>query len=303
MTRTALLDTGSQISMIPLQTLVDAHQNRYALNTDVEEIDLDRSKQVYDASGNPMSFKGAVKLTVQVDNGPRNRIGLFVMSGGDDEIVLGTNALKKLGWSLPPNVHSVREAVSLQKPEAKRDPRKVRSSLPEVSEKSKKAPAVVCVAQTQRKRVIKKELAGRSTLAKESTRLHLSKVDGDEVDYVKTAMGDVCAEFTSYLSALKRRLEGVVSRHYLEVVGKHKATKSRGKEGWHGRNEFDANASGDVENILFIRSCLEEAEEAATVGQSRKSSTKAERVPPKLVRDAGSGTSAARDYVCRATSM
>ncbi|VDO39527.1 unnamed protein product, partial [Heligmosomoides polygyrus] len=108
MTRTALLDTGSQVSIIPLQMLVDALQNGYDLNADVEEIDLDRSKAVYDASGNPMSFKGAVKLTVQVDKGPRHRIGLFVMAGGDDVIVLGTNALKKLGWSLAPSAQSSR---------------------------------------------------------------------------------------------------------------------------------------------------------------------------------------------------
>ncbi|VDP43494.1 unnamed protein product [Heligmosomoides polygyrus] len=334
-----------------------------------------------------MSFKGAVKLAVQVDKGPRHRIGLFVMAGGDDVIVLGTNALKKLGWSLAPNAQSLRgrvevtsgrkrqhrgakaeeaavrqhrskaskivtvaerlclkpgslccddmkqdgvlrssgeilpdtegqraqhqtqvpvtnsfagakmfregevvsmcegtemagrvvwkarapestnticgrrtvvshprresvvllaelsrgaEAVSLQTPEAKRSPRKAHLSLPKVSENSKeKAPAATRVpqprvARAQRKRVIKREPVGRSTLAKESTWLQLSKVDGDEVDYVKTAMGDVCAEFTSYLSALKRRLEG---RHYVEVVGKNKATKSRGKEGGPGRNE------------------------------------------------------------------
>ncbi|VDO96987.1 unnamed protein product [Heligmosomoides polygyrus] len=404
MTRTALLDTGSQVSIIPLQMFVAAQQNEYDLDADVEEIELDRSKRVYDASGNAMSFKAAVRLWMQVSKGLKQRIGLFVMAGGDDMLVLGTNVLEKLGWSLPPFAQSMpgraelsrgrrcqhkeakakeaavrqqrlkasktvtvaqrlclkpeetkgvsprcddmkqegvlrssgeilpdtegqgaqhqtqvpvtnffagakmfregevmstyegtemaerkplphvgkerasrstnsvssicgrqtvythprresggrsaeishaAKAVSLQKPEAKRDPRKVRLSLQEVSQKSKKTPAVVCVpqprvVQTPCKRVIKKEPVGRSILAKESTRLQLSKlskVDGDEVDYVKTAMGDVCAEFTSYLSALKRRLEAVVRCYYLEVVGKHKATKSRGKEGRPGRNE------------------------------------------------------------------
>lgn len=60
MTRTALLDADSQVSIIPLQMLVDAMQNGYDLNADVEEIDLDRSKAVYDAPENP-------RLTVQVD--------------------------------------------------------------------------------------------------------------------------------------------------------------------------------------------------------------------------------------------
>ncbi|VDP60760.1 unnamed protein product [Heligmosomoides polygyrus] len=113
MTRTALLDIGSQVSVIPLQMLVDALQNGYDLNADVEEIDFDRSKAVYDASGNPMSFKGAARLTIQVSKDTRHRIGLFVMVGGDDVIVLGTSALKKLGWSLPPNVQSWRGRVEV----------------------------------------------------------------------------------------------------------------------------------------------------------------------------------------------
>ncbi|VDP28723.1 unnamed protein product [Heligmosomoides polygyrus] len=107
MTRTALLD-ASQVSIIPLQMLVDALQNRYDLNADVEEIDLDWSNWVYDASGNPMSFKGADKLTVQVGKSPWHRIGLFVMAGGDVVIVPGTNALETLGWSLPQNAQSSR---------------------------------------------------------------------------------------------------------------------------------------------------------------------------------------------------
>ncbi|VDO90795.1 unnamed protein product [Heligmosomoides polygyrus] len=87
--------------------LVDALQNGYDLNTEVMEIDLYRSKAVYDASGNPMSFKGAVRLTIQVSKGTRHRIGLFVLAVGDDVIVLGTNALKKLGWNLPPYEQSM----------------------------------------------------------------------------------------------------------------------------------------------------------------------------------------------------
>ncbi|VDO66878.1 unnamed protein product [Heligmosomoides polygyrus] len=295
MTRTALLDIGSQVSIIPLQMFVAAQLNGYDLDADVEEIELDRSKRIYDASGNATSFKGAVRL---LNMRSKQRISLFVMAGGDDVIVLGTNALKKLGWSLPPNVQSSRGRVEVfsgrrrrrkeakakeaavqqrrskasktvtlaeqlcLKPEETKyaslccedmkqdgvlrssgeilpntEGRKRRTSNPE-----KKTPAVVRVlrprvAQMQRKKVIKKEPVGRSTLAKESTRLQLSKVDGDEVDYVKTAMGDVCAEFTSYLSALKRRLEGVICRHYVEVVGKHKATKSlEKKKGPEGMN-------------------------------------------------------------------
>ncbi|VDO52954.1 unnamed protein product, partial [Heligmosomoides polygyrus] len=85
--------------------------------------------------------------------------------------------------------------------------------IPEASEESKKkAPAATRVPQphvahAQRKRVIKKEPVGRSTLAKESSQLSLSKVDDDEVDSVKTAMSEVWADLTRKLNALERRLE------------------------------------------------------------------------------------------------
>lgn len=76
-----------QVSIIPLQ-------NGYDLNADVEEIDLDRSEWVYDAPGNPMTCICAVRLTVQVASGRGIGSGLLVMTGSDDVIVLGTNALK-----------------------------------------------------------------------------------------------------------------------------------------------------------------------------------------------------------------
>ncbi|KAK6018626.1 retroviral aspartyl protease, partial [Ostertagia ostertagi] len=100
MSRKALLDTGSQISIIPLRMLQTAWESGFDLDADVEEIPLEQKKQVFDASGNKMSFKGAIRLTLQIDSGRKERIALFVMSGGDGMIVLGTNALQKLGYGL-----------------------------------------------------------------------------------------------------------------------------------------------------------------------------------------------------------
>ncbi|VDP60761.1 unnamed protein product [Heligmosomoides polygyrus] len=114
--------------------------------------------------------------------------------------------------------------MSLQKPEGKKAPRKVRLSPPEVSEKSKEEALAATaipqrrVAHTQRKRAIKMEPVRRRILAKESIQRQLSKVNGDEVDDVKTAMGEVRAKLTKYLSALERRLEAVVCCHYSEVL-------------------------------------------------------------------------------------
>ncbi|VDP22240.1 unnamed protein product [Heligmosomoides polygyrus] len=74
------------------------------------------------------------------------------------------------------------------------------------------------VAHTQCRKVIKKEPVGRSILAKESTRLHLLKVCGDEVESVKTAMGEMCAELIRYLIVLERRLEAVATIRGRQVV-------------------------------------------------------------------------------------
>ncbi|EYC08031.1 hypothetical protein Y032_0068g259 [Ancylostoma ceylanicum] len=97
LTRKALLDTGSQISIIPLGMFQASLATGFNLDTDVEEISINHRNPVYDASGNKMSFKGAVRLTLQLENGVKRRIALFVMAGGDGMVVLGTNALAKLG--------------------------------------------------------------------------------------------------------------------------------------------------------------------------------------------------------------
>ncbi|VDO23540.1 unnamed protein product [Heligmosomoides polygyrus] len=207
------------------------------------------------------------------------------------------------------------KAVFLQKP------RKVRLSAPEVSEKSKEEASAATtipqprVARAQRKRVIKKEPVGRSTLPKANAQLLLSKVDGSEVDYVRTAMGEVRAELTRHLSALEGRLEARVCCHYSELLETSTHT--------HPDNcrEIDLRCSQTAITGRQVVECLDKVKEkigdvlkvgkleAASTEQKRRrwqdkpGSTKTWRVPPKLVCDAGSGRSAARDYVCRAASM
>ncbi|EYB94480.1 hypothetical protein Y032_0171g322 [Ancylostoma ceylanicum] len=100
LSRKALLDTGSQISIIPLEMFQASLASGFNLDEDVEEIPIDQQVPVYDASGNKMRFKGAVRLTLQLESGTKQRIALFVMAGGDGMLVLGTNALTKLGINL-----------------------------------------------------------------------------------------------------------------------------------------------------------------------------------------------------------
>ncbi|VDP63563.1 unnamed protein product, partial [Heligmosomoides polygyrus] len=99
--RQALLDTGSQVSIVPLSMLESALKSGFDLDADVEEIPMENGTVVYDASGNQMSFKGAVRLTMQLRNGVKQRIACLVMKGSDEMLVLGTNALQKLGVKMP----------------------------------------------------------------------------------------------------------------------------------------------------------------------------------------------------------
>ncbi|VDL73850.1 unnamed protein product, partial [Nippostrongylus brasiliensis] len=100
LTRKALLDTGSQISILPRQVIRAAELAGVVLDTDVETVPITGEHAVYDASGHRMKFGGAVRLAIQIEDGPKHRIPLFIMDGDDEMIVLGTNALKTLGFRL-----------------------------------------------------------------------------------------------------------------------------------------------------------------------------------------------------------
>ncbi|KAL6729421.1 hypothetical protein Aduo_000475 [Ancylostoma duodenale] len=95
-----LLDTGSQISIMPLKILVAAHQEGFDLNKDVEEIPFTSSTPIYDASGDEVEFKGAIRLTIQMGQSAPQRVAMLVRKTENDMVVFGTNILSKLGLSL-----------------------------------------------------------------------------------------------------------------------------------------------------------------------------------------------------------
>ncbi|VDP08899.1 unnamed protein product [Heligmosomoides polygyrus] len=98
----ALVDTGSQVRILPLNTLTTASKSGFDLDADVEEVELDSRTHIYDASGHRMSFKGAVRLTLTQKDGPEERVVFLVKKGADDTIVLGTNILDKIGVQASP---------------------------------------------------------------------------------------------------------------------------------------------------------------------------------------------------------
>lgn len=66
----------------------------------MEEIPLTGKTAVYDASGQKMTFKGAVRLTLQVGGRVKCRVALFIEAGEDGTLLLGANAFHALGLSL-----------------------------------------------------------------------------------------------------------------------------------------------------------------------------------------------------------
>nr|CDJ89909.1 Zinc finger domain containing protein [Haemonchus contortus] len=94
----ALVDTGSQVSILPLKILLDASQAGFDLDKDVEEVKMDNHTNIYDASGHKMKFKGAVKLSLALHQEPVRRVVFCVKESSDDTIVLGTNILRSSGF-------------------------------------------------------------------------------------------------------------------------------------------------------------------------------------------------------------
>uniref|UniRef100_A0A7I5E5W1 CCHC-type domain-containing protein n=1 Tax=Haemonchus contortus TaxID=6289 RepID=A0A7I5E5W1_HAECO len=100
MSRNALLDTASQISILPLKMLREAQKAGFDIDKDVEEVPVPNQRTIYDASGNPMEFKGAIRLTIKTKNVKPQRVAMFVRKSNDNMITLGTNVLEKLNLVL-----------------------------------------------------------------------------------------------------------------------------------------------------------------------------------------------------------
>ncbi|KAK6042101.1 hypothetical protein COOONC_20394, partial [Cooperia oncophora] len=114
MSKLALLDTGSQISIMPLSILLEAQQAGFDIDSDVEEVPVPNKKAIYDASGNEMDFKGAIRLTVKTKNIPSQKVAMFVRKSDDNMIVFGTNALKQFNLALKGN-HSRQKVIQSKK--------------------------------------------------------------------------------------------------------------------------------------------------------------------------------------------
>lgn len=99
---TGLLDTGSEVSIIPAKVLLQAKEDGYDIDRDVVEHEMDQSLQVCDASGEVMSFVTVVEVKMREGKDPRREViaKMHVTRAMDDFIILGTNVLSALGYEL-----------------------------------------------------------------------------------------------------------------------------------------------------------------------------------------------------------
>ncbi|VDL77922.1 unnamed protein product, partial [Nippostrongylus brasiliensis] len=95
----ALLDTGSMISIVPVEVLARARDRKIDIDA-LKFLEKSKLTSVHDASGNRMDFLGAVYLEVEVEGGSRDTVAFHVSATKDEELIIGTNALQRLGVEL-----------------------------------------------------------------------------------------------------------------------------------------------------------------------------------------------------------
>ncbi|EYC30607.1 hypothetical protein Y032_0005g2746 [Ancylostoma ceylanicum] len=91
----ALLDTGSETSIIPLSVFRSAREKKVDIDKYVERI----PSNVRNASGERMSFIDTIKMDVTME-GETKPVAFHVGEGLDDIVILGTNALEVFGLRL-----------------------------------------------------------------------------------------------------------------------------------------------------------------------------------------------------------
>uniref|UniRef100_A0A183GV61 CCHC-type domain-containing protein n=1 Tax=Heligmosomoides polygyrus TaxID=6339 RepID=A0A183GV61_HELPZ len=99
---TGLLDTGSEISILPAAVLLKAKEDGYDIDREVVEHRMDRSVRVCDASGRRMGFVTVVEVKLREGRETvREAVAsMYVTRAMDDFIILGTNVLPTLGYEL-----------------------------------------------------------------------------------------------------------------------------------------------------------------------------------------------------------
>ncbi|VDL87580.1 unnamed protein product, partial [Nippostrongylus brasiliensis] len=91
----ALLDTGSEISIMPV-----AVYNEVKREEGWCEVPLDKTKRICDASGNRMRFLTVIEVPIKENGNRRIKVKMHVSKQQGNTLILGTNALPALNYSL-----------------------------------------------------------------------------------------------------------------------------------------------------------------------------------------------------------
>ncbi|KAK6056970.1 zinc knuckle [Cooperia oncophora] len=99
--RKALLDTGSEVSILPSRVLKEAMSDGIDIDAVVKEIPVPKSLKITDASGRVMNFLTAVDIDVadKSDN-KHSLVRMLVSRSEEDLIILGTNAISRMGYEV-----------------------------------------------------------------------------------------------------------------------------------------------------------------------------------------------------------
>ncbi|EYC39420.1 hypothetical protein Y032_0656g1207 [Ancylostoma ceylanicum] len=96
-----LLDTGSEISILPSKVLLQAKADGVDIDNEVAEYPIDNATQVCDASGSRMSFFTTVDVNIRERDGTCAVMNkMYVSKSGEDLVIIGTNVLPRLGYQL-----------------------------------------------------------------------------------------------------------------------------------------------------------------------------------------------------------
>uniref|UniRef100_A0A7I5E7W1 Integrase catalytic domain-containing protein n=1 Tax=Haemonchus contortus TaxID=6289 RepID=A0A7I5E7W1_HAECO len=92
----ALVNTGSMISIVPMELLAKAQDKGVDLDSP-SMIPKAKLKPVYDASDRRMDFLAAVYLEVELKDGCTQEVAFHISPRKECEVIVGMNALSKLG--------------------------------------------------------------------------------------------------------------------------------------------------------------------------------------------------------------
>ncbi|KAK6030072.1 zinc knuckle [Ostertagia ostertagi] len=95
----ALIDTGSMISIVPVELLAKVQDKGFDLDS-LGMVPKSKLKPVVDASNNRMDFLAAVYLPVKLNQETTQNVAFHISPKKEMEIILGTNALARLGINI-----------------------------------------------------------------------------------------------------------------------------------------------------------------------------------------------------------